>query len=141
MLLVTKETKIALEKDNARRHAEKMAKDKIEAIAGHIHEKYKVDEFWIMIVGKRDIFSNKINVSIDIFDKESKPDFPLAGGQMWHIVWSRGLKELEWIIPLKAKSNNTRIDSYTNGSLLVLDSLQRANRYFGGRPIVEGVKL
>lgn len=119
--------------------ASKFVKDRIEQIAKIYHDRMPdLDEFWILIAGKKDLYSNKINVSIQAFDKESKPDFPIQGGQMWHIVWSKGLKELEWILPLQKKIrvrgkkiSDTDIENYSQNSLIVRKSLEKASKVLG----------
>lgn len=119
--------------------AQQFAKDKIEQIAKIYHDRMPdLDEFWILILGKRDLFSGKIKASIQAFDLENKPKIPLQGGQMWHIIWSKGLKELEWILPLQKKIKHGKkrisdpdVENYSNNSLIVKQSLERANKFFG----------
>lgn len=126
-------------KHRQKEEASEFCKDRIEKIAAIYHEKMPLlDEFWILITGKKDLFSGKINVGIQAFDKANKPNIPIQGGQMWHIIWSSGLKELEWILPLQKKIavgskriSDPSMDNYSPNSAIVKESLRRANNFFG----------
>lgn len=116
----------------------KFVKDRIIKIAQMYKDKLQgklPDEFWIMLVAKPDMYSGKINTMIKLFDKANKPEFPIQGGQMWRIVWSSGLAEIEWILPLQRGKVSAL--QYSQNNLPILNSLERANKVLGGNLLDE----
>lgn len=112
----------------SRINAENMAKDGVEKIAEIYWKKLKINEFWILFYGKRDMISNKLNVAMRLYTAKTKPNVRMMGCQMWHFVMSAGVKELEWILPLEDKDITK---SYTGNSKIVIKSLEETEKMLG----------
>ncbi len=113
-----------LGKDFARSGIQKIAKIYKEKLPG-------LDEFWIMVVAKPDMITKKVNVMIRAFDRAKKPNYPIQGAQMWYVNWSKGIIQLDWILPLQQRRVINPLQ-YSENNLLILNSLDRANKCLGG---------
>ena len=72
--------------------------DKIYEVSKEAHEEKGLDEFWIIFSHREDAFLwNVIRESIVVTSK--KPKQRLLSSMCFHVVWSRGLVEAEWILP------------------------------------------
>jgi len=129
MLILKESTIDNLQKEKCRELGKEMI-PRIKKLAEIYYRKLKIDEFWMMITGKPDLFTGKIMISVSAYDKKNRPDFFLMSSQMWHIKWSSGLCELEWILPLKKQGEH-----YTKDDPFVKKSLQKAEKYFNA-PLV-----
>lgn len=112
----------------SRERAEKMAKEGVEKIAEIYYKKLKINEFWILFYGKRDMTTGKTNIATRLFTAKTRPRRRMMGCQMWHFVMSAGVKELEWILPLE---DTDRTKSYTCGSKLISKSLNETEKMIG----------
>jgi len=88
----------ALEIGEVREHMTKeLLQDKLWGWAKEAHEEKNLEEFWIVISHHPDaILHNVIREGVVITNK--KPPHML-NSMCFHIVWSRGLIESEWILP------------------------------------------
>jgi len=122
----------------AQEEARKFARERIDEIVTVLHNQHPtLEDFYLLITAKPDLFKEQINTAFHIFDEAHKPP-PIQGGQLWHIIWSTGFKNLEWCIPLQRKKQykdkkflDTDLDTYAGTSILVRESLAKASKYFG----------
>lgn len=132
LILPSKYEKILKEKSFE--EARHFTRTKIREIAQKYYAKAPlVKEWWIRIIGKRDLYSNKINAMISAADKENKHkiDIPIQGAQMWYVNMVTNEVRLEWILPFsKAKQADT-MQSVTNNNPLIEQSFKRAAKFLG----------
>jgi len=132
-------------KEKSRLAAEYQTKEKMRKIAQKYYDKApEVKEWWIRIIGKRDLYTHKINAMISGADKENrhKIDIPIQGSQMWYVNMVTNEVRLEWLLPFtKAK----QVDSYESatGNNPILEASFKKAAKFLGRDLVTGkpVKL
>jgi len=70
---------------------------KIQKIAEDAHKEKHLNEFWIVIASKPDInMPTVIRQGVIVTNKKPRP---MLSAMCFHVVWSRGLLEPEWILP------------------------------------------
>ena len=121
-------------KEKSLEEAKHFTRNKIREIAQKYYAKApEVKEWWIRIIGKRDLYSNKINAMISAADKDNKHkiDIPIQGAQMWYVNMKTNETRLEWILPFsKAKQADT-MKSVTDNNPLIKQSFKRAAKFLG----------
>ena len=121
-------------KEKSLEEAKHFTRHKIRQIAQKYYDKAPaVKEWWIRIIGKRDLYSNKINAMISAADKDNrhKIDIPIQGAQMWYVNMKTNEVRLEWILPFSKAKQADRIESVTNNNLLIKQSFDKAARFLG----------
>jgi len=121
-------------KEKSLEEAKNFTRHKIREIAQKYYDKApEVKEWWIRIIGKRDLYSNKINAMISAADKDNrhKIDIPIQGAQMWYVNMKTNEVRLEWILPFSKAKQSDRIESVTNNNLLIKQSFDRAAKFLG----------
>ena len=123
--------------------AKYQTRDQIREIAQKYYDKApEVKEWWIRIIGKRDLYSQKINAMISAADKDNRHniDIPIQGAQMWYVNMTTNEVRLEWILPFsKAKEAEDR-ESITGNNPLLEESFNKAAKWLGkdlitGKPV------
>jgi len=117
--------------------------EKMRDIAQKYYEKApEVKEWWIRIIGKRDLYTNKINTMINAADKDNKHkiDIPIQGAQMWYVNMRTNEVRLEWILPFSKAKQSDKRESVTNNNPLIEQSFNRAAKFLGkdlitGKPV------
>ena len=83
----------------AREHMTKELTSKLFGLAEDAHREKNLDEFWIIVSHKPDmILDNVIREGIVITNK--KPP-KMINSLCFHAIWSKGLFEPEWILPME----------------------------------------
>lgn len=77
--------------------AEDLLTRKLDEIARNAHKDRNLDEFWIVISHKFDkILTNIIREAIVVTNIRPQK---LVNSMCFHVIWSQGLMEPEWILP------------------------------------------
>lgn len=112
----------------------KFARDKIYEIAQEYYKRMpKVKELWILIVGKTDLMTGKLNVLIRAADKANKHkiDLPIQGSQLWYTNQTTGEIRPEWILPFSAKKRPDDLFGVTKGNKIIEASFIKAEEKLG----------
>ena len=95
---------------------------KLYGIAKQAHDDKRLDEFWILLSHKVDIFlSNIIREAVVVTNKRPPK---MINSMCFHIVWSRGLIESEWMLPMDTVYDIPELAGSDGHSSLVYDSVR-----------------
>lgn len=117
-----------------------LARVRIKQIAQQYYEKMPlVKEWWIRIIGKRDLYSNKINAVVSAADRNNrhKIDTPVQGAQMWYVNMNTNEVRLEWILPFTAAKRADNKKLATNDNPIIEQSFDKAAKALG-RDLITG---
>jgi len=115
-------------------------REKMRELAQKYYEKAPgVKEWWIRIIGKRDLYTHKINAMISAADRANKYkfDMPIQGSQIWYVNMVTNEVRLESILPFTKAKKAEKREAVTGYNPLLEQSFNRAAQWLG-RDLITG---